>query len=209
MSVTTVSPYPVYRQPLGLPMGSIRATLSLLIVGLFLLLIALPADKPVVIPMFLYFLLAMVLVFFAAHGHSIAPAGVDHPPPLWLPHGTLRGLMTLAFVAVVAWQWKTNPDLLIDRLTPRAEELGQWHSLLLVLAGGFLLGWVVRLSPWRNMYWFQDLRAWIALIAMLLLGAEILIRVFVNPNINDAHNLPLTERVLVGIVSFYFGVRCS
>src|SRR5438132_3646715 len=41
---------PVPRHPLGLPQGSVRAVLSLTIVGLFWLLLLLPADKDVQIP---------------------------------------------------------------------------------------------------------------------------------------------------------------
>jgi hypothetical protein len=209
MSVTVAPSYPVYRQPLGLPAGSIRAALSLLIVGLFLLLLALPSDKQVVIPLYLYFLLCMVLVFFAAHGHSIAPEGVAHPSPWWLPRGTLRLLITLAIIGVVAWQFYVDPEKVIDRVTPHPGQLAQWPYLMMSLVGGFLLGWLIRRGPWRDAYWFQDLRAWIALIAMLILCGEILVRAFINPNIAEGHNVPFMERLLVAIVAFYFGVRCS
>ena len=54
---------PPVRQPLRLPAGSVRALLALLIAGLFWLLLLLPAEKQIPIPLFLYFLAGMVLLF--------------------------------------------------------------------------------------------------------------------------------------------------
>ena len=196
----------VYQSPLGLPPGSIRALLALTVTALFWLLLLLPPDKDVVIPLYLYFLLGLVLIFFASHGSSIGTEG--SPPPWWLPRGTFRWVMVLGTLCVVAWAAHQNRDLLLSRLTPPAEQLPQWPFLLMFMAGGFILGWVIRLGPWRRAFWFQNLQAWVALIAMLLLGAEIVGRVLVAPNILQQPDLRFWERLLVAIVSFYFGVRC-
>ena len=74
-SVADMPPPPVYRHPLGLPAGSVRATLALIIVGLFWLLLVIQPDKPVQVPLYLYFLMGLVLHFFGSHGGTIAPAG--------------------------------------------------------------------------------------------------------------------------------------
>jgi hypothetical protein len=198
---------PVSRHPLGLPQGSVRAVLSLTIVGLFWLLLLLPADINVKIPLYLYFLLGLILLFFASHGRSIAPEGTTHRSPLGLPRGSIRGIILLGTVAVVAWCIHSDRELLIARLTPSPQLLPQWPYLLGALVGGFFLGWIIRLGPWKNLYWFQDVQAWISLIAMVLLGAEIVIRLFIRPNMDQEIDLPLFEKIIVAIVAFYFGVR--
>jgi len=198
---------PVPRHPLGLPQGSVRAVLSLTIVGLFWLLLLLPPDKDVQVPLYLYFLLGLVLVFFASHGRSIAPQGTTHRSPLGLPRGSIRGIIFVGTVAVVAWCIRSDQELLIGRLTPSAAQLPQWPYLLGSLVGGFFVGWIIRLGPWKNLYWFQDLQAWVSLIAIILLGAEIVLRLFVRPNMDQEIDLPLYEKILVAIVAFYFGVR--
>jgi hypothetical protein len=125
-----------------------------------------------------------------------------------LPRGSIRGLILLGTVAVVAWCVHSNRELLIDRLTPNPQQLPLWPYLLGSLMGGFFLGWIIRLGPWKDLYWFQDIQAWISLIAIVLLGAEIVIRLFIRPNMDQEIDLPLFEKILVAIVAFYFGVRC-
>jgi hypothetical protein len=166
-----------------------------------------PQDKLLRVPLFLYFLLGLVLAFFAAHGHTIAPAGTGEPSPWHLPRGVFRVLILLATVAVVGWRWYTDPEGLRDQLTPRQAELSQWPALLLALAGGFGLGWVARLGPWRRSPAFQDIEAWVSLLAMLGLGAEVLLHLFINPNLGQALDLPMWEAILTAVVAFYFGMR--
>jgi len=198
---------PVLRHPLGLPAGSVRAVMSLTIVGLFWLLLLMPPDKGVQVPLYLYFLLGMVLLFFASHGHSIAPQGTSHKSPLGFPKGSIRAIIFLGTAAVIGWCIYSNRGLLLERLTPSGQPLTQWPYLLLALMGGFFLGWLIRLGPWKSLYWFQDIQAWLSLIAMGLLGVDIVIRLFVNPHMEQDFDLPLWEEILVGVVAFYFGVR--
>jgi len=198
---------PIPRHPLNLPPGSVRSVLSLTITGLFWLILLLPEQNPLQVPLYLYCLLGLVLVFFVSHGHSIAPAGSGHRSPLGLPRGSVRGIILLGTAAVIGWCWHSNRELLLQRLKPTPEMLDQWPYLLLALTGGFFFGWIIRLGPWRNWYWFQDVQAWISLIAMAGLGIEMIIRLFINPTLEKDINAPLWEQILVAIVAFYFGVR--
>lgn len=198
---------PVMRHPLGLPAGSVRAVMSLTMVGLFWLLLLMPPDKDVQVPLYLYFLLGLVLLFFVSHGHSIAPQGSSHKSPLGLPKGSIRAIIFLGTAAVIGWCIYSNRGLLMERLTPTGQPLIQWPYLLLSLMGGFFLGWLIRLGPWKGLYWFQDIQAWLSLIAMGLLGVDIVIRLFINPHMEQDFDLPLWEEILVGVVAFYFGVR--
>src|SRR4051812_9424225 len=95
------------RHPLGLPPGSVRATLALMITGLFLLILALPASRAIEVPLFLYFLLSLLLVFVTAHGKTISVAGAPHP--FNLPRATFRLLIVLGIIAVVGWRASSNP----------------------------------------------------------------------------------------------------
>jgi hypothetical protein len=72
--------------------------------------------------------------------------------------------------------------------------------------GGYLLGWVFGLGPRRRTYWFQDIQAWVSLLAMVFLAVEIVMRLFIR-SLNEGKGLPVWEGILVAIISFYFGVR--
>src|SRR5262245_46274622 len=91
------------RPPLGLPPGSIRGLLALQITIIFWVLLLVPNEKFVPIPLNLYFLLAVVMIFFVSHGKSIARKGEATPSPLWLPGGTLRFIILAGTAAVFAY----------------------------------------------------------------------------------------------------------
>jgi len=110
----------VPRPPLGLPPGSIRGLLAIQIAASFWMLLLAPDDKKV--PLNLYFLLSLVMVFFVAHGKSIARRAEPTPSPLWLPGGTLRFLIQAGTAAVFAFLAVKHPDR-FERLTPKPEQL--------------------------------------------------------------------------------------
>jgi hypothetical protein len=197
---------PLHRPPLGLPPGSVRAVITLLIVGLFWALL-LFSDRTEPIPLYLYFLLSLVLVFFVAHGHTIGSPAAGHANPLWLPRGFVRVLIVLGFLASVGWRLYQNPELLQERLTPSPEQLRQWPYLLLALGGGFTVGRLLRLGPWRQTPAFQDILAWVSLVAMVALVAEILLVTFILPGTARRPDLSLWECILTGVVACYFGSR--
>ncbi len=198
---------PVYRHPLGLPAGSVRALIALLIAGQFSLYLLMPSDKVGVVPLHVHGLLALVLVFFVAHGRSIGPGQGRQRSPWGLPRGFIRLLLAAGFVAAVAWLYVQNPELLRKRLTPTSAMLPQWPNVLFSLAAGFGLGLLMRLLPWRNSPGFQDLQAWVSLLAMFGLAAELLIQVFIKPDLGEAIDLALWQNILTGVVAYYFGLR--
>ena len=77
-------------RPLGLPPGSVRGMLSLMIMAMAWLLLLLPDSSSVTLPLNVYCLLPLVLLFFFSHGKSIADSSDPTPSPLYLPGGTLR-----------------------------------------------------------------------------------------------------------------------
>lgn len=198
---------PNFRPPLKLPPGSIRSTLSLLIGGMFWLLV-LFSEQSAKIPLHLYFLLALLLLFVSSRGKSYAQKESDAPGPFWLPGWFFPILIGLGFVGTIGWKWFENPDQLKSFLTPTAEQLKLWPYLLVSVAGGFILGRLLAAGPWQRYPMFRDIQGWVAIIAILALGAEIIILVFIKPTLSTQElNLPMWECILTGIVAAYFGIR--
>ena len=159
------------------------------------------------VPPFLYFLLALILLFFGAHGHTIGRHLGDGRSPLGLPRGTVRALILIGTAAIVGWLYYSKPDQFVERLTPDSHRLSEWPMLVLASIGAFTLGYLVRLGPWRSTPGFQDSLASLSLVAMLGLVAETVIVVFINPNVLTGLDLKVWEGILTAAVAFYFGAR--
>ena len=196
------------RHPLGLPPGSVRAFLALMIAGLFWLLMALPDSYPedAHVPLFLYVLLGLIMLFFSSHGNTIGHH-ITGQSPLYLPRGLLRGFLIVGTAAELGWLYHSHPERLTSRLTPDPKQLEYWPALLMSAFGGFVLGYVVRKGPWRKSPGFQDLLATVSLLAMLGLIAETVLIVFVNPSVVNRIDPLKFEAVLTAIVAFYYGAR--
>jgi hypothetical protein len=206
-SAPSIVPPPAIRHPLGLPAGSIRAVLAVIILLLFLLFLFLPETKHVRVPLALHGALVLVLVFFSAHGKTIRPDGTPGPSPWWLPRGVIRGLLIVAFLGGIAFQYVQNRDLLLARLTPTMDQVSDFPYVLLALGGGFILGWLLARGPWRRAAWFQDVLAWISLLALIGLAAEVLIELFINPQLSESVDTVAWESALTGVLALYFGAR--
>jgi hypothetical protein len=201
----TVAPRP----PLGLPPGSIRGLLALQIAAIFWILLLAPnedLDRVKEIPLNLYFLLAMVLVFFVAHGKSIARRAEPEPSPLWLPGGTLRFLILAGTIAVLVFVKVNHPERL-DRLTPSPKSLEEWKFYLGALGIGFFLGYGTRILPFRHAWMFQAFQAWIAIIAMAILFLHLIFEVIINISMPEPIQAVAWQTAVTGIVAFYFGSR--
>jgi hypothetical protein len=200
----------VLRHPLGLPAGSVRALLTFMILGLIWALLLLPEEKQIKVPLYLYYLMFLILGhFFAAHGHSIANPATSTASPLYLPRGTLRTLIIVGFLGVLGYRYYLHRNI-EDLLNAREPLLAQPYLPLVILTGffvGILLGRLF--SRTLGAPWFQDILAWVALLAALGLGAEVIIQLVINPSLEPDRRLDLHEwhLVLCAIISFYFGAR--
>ncbi len=207
-------PVRTLRQPLGLPAGSVRAILALMILGLVWTLMLLP-EKTGGIPLYLFYLMFLILGhFFAAHGHSIAGPATGHRHPLYLPRGTLRTLIVLGFVAVLARRYFIVGS--VEGLFKLQQPLLDQPSLPIVLVAAFFVGVFVSRVLTRLMVrdgvvspWWQDIQAWIALLATIGLTIEVLIQLVINPSLDpDARiQVPHLQMSLAALVCFYFGAR--
>ena len=196
------------RAPLGLPPGSVRAILSILIAGQFWLLLSLPAHYDrVLIPLNLYFLLSLVMIFFISHGRSIAHvAGTGSP--LYLPRGSIRLGLILGTVAVLFVQHQHDSALLWKRLTPAADQLAYFPQFLLATFAGFLLGTLMRQLPAATSPFAQTLQAWFSIFAAVGMAVELVLQCFVMPQLDrEIGNLPLWQSILTGVMTFYYSVR--
>jgi hypothetical protein len=198
----------VARHPLGLPPGSVRGVLSLLIAIQFWVLLLLPDTVKVPpVPVNLYLLMSLVVIFFVSHGKSIAGRSEPTPSPLNLPGGTLRFIIIGGTIAVVAYLWVNFPDRLANRLRPSAEQIAFWPTIVGAYVGGFLVGFIFKLLPIRNNWLFQAFMAWLSFIAVLMFLIEIFIHAFINTKIEEMIDMRMYEAVVTAITSAYFGMR--
>jgi hypothetical protein len=197
---------------LGLPSGSIRALLAILVFGTVwaLLLVEPSAD----IPDYLRDLLFIVMGHYFAARHRASEAPEPGPPPLFLPRGSVRFLLIAGSIAVAVLLFRRG------QLTSLEQNKG---VVTLLLVGGFLLGVAMNaVAAWwkerghRTPRIVEDLRAIVSLAAaglliflvlnpLLLLVPPIRIDELIPAGIHLGHLGP--EQVLAAVVGFYFGSR--
>ena len=88
---------------MALPAGSIRGLLALQIAIIFWILLIVPSDpeRRIPIPLNLYFLHAMVMMFFVSHGKSIAKRGEPSRRRCGFPAARFRFILLAGTIAVV------------------------------------------------------------------------------------------------------------
>ena len=206
---------PPPRHALGLPAGSIRALLALGVLGLLWLLALRPLQgepgAPYEIKMptaFMDLQILMVLIlahFFAAHGHTIRPTS-DLRSPLGLPRGSVRFILLVGYLGLAAFLYHMKPQFEYPSTSAVV--------LLLILISGFFLGHIVSgavraVSGGTLPFWYQDVEAWVALLAVGSMGVLVIIMLFINPSLplELQIDLRIVEAVLAALVGCYFGAR--
>lgn len=208
-----------HRHPLGLPAGSVRALLTFMILGTVWALLLIPAEKGKV-PLYLGYLMFLVIgSYFGARGSAPKGKGVQESPPLYLPRGSIRFLIILGFAAVCGYGYWKDPSFFENFKYDPAEVAKQGY-LPVVIFGSFFLGSVVTSMAEMVLAgeeglpaWYQDIQAWIAVLAVLAFGAGIIYELIIWPTLKSApidrntlDSLPW-QMILSGIVAFYFGAR--
>lgn len=202
------------RHAFGWPPGSIRSILTLLVVGLVCSLILMAKDakgEVIRIPPYLIYLLFLAVgYYFAARGHG-HPVPKNVPPPLYLPRGSVRLIILVALMATVGWKIVNNDRAVLEQQLRESFETVKEQALLpLVVLGGFFLGVIFRgvvIRGHERSPWAQDLEAWFALIAILLMCVSAMIHLVIKPNLTTPIDLATFEGILAGVVAFYFGIR--
>lgn len=191
----------------GLPAGSVRALLAIVIFGAIWAWLLLRPERDV--PEYLQNLLFIIMGhYFAARKE--ARRGEDFgPPPLYLPTGSVRLILIGGFVVVAFVLFRQDRLWLAD-----ADGETVRHGILtLLLVAGFLLGvtvarlWALLTKNSALPRWLEDLRAFVSIAAALLL----LVLVFEIIDVSNVVPVRLggsgVNGLLAAIVGFYFGSR--
>ena len=152
-------------QPFGLPTGSVRGFMSLMICSFFWLVLLWPGDIQIKPLLGHFFLLALVLMAFAS---SPTPQGDNRTSPFlpWL----LRMLFVGGSIAVVALCLFQFPERLQSRLTPDPEEFKNWWGpFLATMSIGFATGLFIRFVIGREHPVFRTFRSWVSVVGMVML----------------------------------------
>jgi hypothetical protein len=205
------APHAPPRHALGLPAGSVRAVLAFTVLGLIWALMFTQRE----VPLYLQYLMFMILGHYFAARRRPAPADLVEPAPLYLPRGVIRTFIFLGFVGVfvsIWYQHRDNLDELAEEL--KADRLRNKYLPLLMVAAffvGLLAAKAGRLLQKRQAVQarVEDIQAWLSLVAAVLLAVEVVIQLLLNPSLGPERqiHLPHLENVLAAIVGFYFGAR--
>lgn len=203
MSSSNPAATPTEFHPYGLPMGTVRGFLSVLICSFFWIVLLYPGDNPSHAPLAHFFLLTLVFLAFASHPLHEARTSSFLP---WM----MRVIFVGGSAVVLAYVAYKNPGQLASRLTPDKEEITQWPVLLGCLAGGFGAALFVRFILGRNSHTFQTLRAWVGVIAVLVLLSETLLQFVILKDMSEPPSpdaIKVWEGTIIAMVAAYFGCR--
>jgi hypothetical protein len=197
---------------LGLPAGSVRGLLAIVVFGTALGLLALRPTEEV--PDYLRDLLFIIMGHYFASRHQASQVPEPGPSPLFLPNGSVRILLIAGCLGVGALLYSRG------QLTSPGQHPG---VVTLWLVGGFMLG-VSLNALWgsilgrdrRSPRIVEDARALISMAAALALVALVWNRLYVvvSPEQIDQAVAPVfhfgkfrLEHALAAVVGFYFGSR--
>jgi hypothetical protein len=193
------------RHPFGLPLGTVRGFMSLLICVFFWLVLLWPGDGLVRPLLGHFFLLALVLMAFAT---SPSPRAPDDETSAFLPW-FLRLLFVGGSVAVVVYTLVEDPGRLKTRLTPdQAEFANWWGPFLATTFIGFAVGLFLRFVLGRQNPVFRTMRAWLSVVGLMMLALEIgLFVMFTTAENKPVEFLRYWQAIELAFVSAYFGTR--
>jgi hypothetical protein len=199
---------PPKRHALGMPGGSVRSILALLVVALFCGVLLFPsgAAEPQAMPPYLIYLIFLILGhLFASHAHVAA----DHPAPLHMPRGLVRLAIIAALAATLWWKIHNDPEDMLARWNATVELIKIQWFLPLLLLGGFFIGAILHPLIGRDNppVAVQDLQAWLALIAVAALFIAAIVHLIIEPSTSGPVSHPMWETFVAAIIAFYFGAR--
>lgn len=195
---------PVKRHALGLPAGSIRATHTLMIVGLVCAVLLVPTQTLHPMPPYLVYLLFMVLGHYFAHR-----SGSEEHRPLYLPRGCIRFLVAAGLGGTLGWCLYNDPAQLEKQFDMTLDLLKTQPFLPLCILGSFFAGVIIRAIVGRDNppMALQDLEAWLSLMSIVGLGIAGIIHLVIAPSVENTVSLPMWEAILASVIAFYFGER--
>ena len=190
--------------PLGLPTGSVRALLTLIVVAVVVARVALGKSPD---PLWIETLLIALAHYFTSRRFVSLPPDVmlrleqegviaKERHPLYLPKNSIRTIIVGAFIGLGIYLYR-EPQL----VTPEA-------VALLSMVFAYLLGAIVRSISG----WFAKRRSlpitgvWGDIKALIVLGAIVIAAIPVLFDVGIPIS-PLVDRIALGLTLFYFGSR--
>ncbi|HJZ53891.1 MAG TPA: hypothetical protein VKE74_02975 [Gemmataceae bacterium] len=190
------------RHTYGLPAGTVRGFMSVLICSFFWIVLLLPEAKAFTAPLGHFVLFFLVFSAFVSH-----PSRTEEAPLLpWL----MRVIFVGGSIAVLVYVGINYPERITQRLTPNKDEIASWPLLVGMMIGGFALGLIIRVILGHQGNLFQTIRGWLGIIAMLLLVSETVFQFIIRPSMDTPPSpeaLKVWEAIIIGFVSAYFGTR--
>ena len=192
------------RPPLGLPSGSVRALLTLLIVAVVITQVVRGRE---VEPLWTETLMIALAHYFTSRRFiNLAPDVMRRletegrveaeAHPLYLPRHTVRALLILVFVGLAVYLFRQ--DQLLQ--PPALSILGVVFSYMLGILARALLLWWTKGRKTNTIQWWEDIKALVVLLALMLTaGAYLLDRSDLVPH--------QVRNATLGLVLFYFGSR--
>jgi hypothetical protein len=193
--------------PFGLPMGSVRAFMALLILSNFWLVVLWPKDNA---RLFLGHFVMLPLVLY-----SFTLSRETHPGS-WtkriLPF-LLRLIFTAATIGVIVFMIGNGGiESYKERLTPDFKEFQEyWMPFSIALGGGLLMGVLLNALLGPNGSFFRTIRAWLSVVSLVMLASELLLFIIhlstKSPDPGFVEILRNFQMAEIAVVSAYFGTR--
>lgn len=190
--------------PLGLPTGSVRALLTLIVVAVVVARVAIGKSPD---PLWIETLLIALAHYFTSRRFVSLPPDVmlrleqegviaKERHPLYLPKNSIRTIIVGTFVGLGIYLYR-EPRL----VTPEA-------VALLSMVFAYLLGVIVRsISSWFAKRRSQPITGvWGDIKALIVLGAIVVAAVLALFDVG-VQLPPLVDRIALGLTLFYFGSR--
>jgi len=209
MSVEEVAPNQVTastmpRPPLGLPNGSVRALLTLLVVAVVIAQVCRQND---IEPLWTETLMIALAHYFTSRRFiDLPPAIIKHLEaeghvevernPLFLPRHTIRAVILLAFAGLAIYAYRTHQlfDLRVLSI------LGVVFAYLFGILARAVVNWWNKGQKSQSLRGWEDVKAAVVLIVMLYTAGAYLAG---RPELVPHH----LRNAALGLVLFYFGSR--
>lgn len=204
------------RATFGWRPGTVRGLLSLLVLGLLwsVALFSPEWNRDQQIPLvylYLQYLLVLIIAYYFPPVGSVARRSSTDKRILRLWPEIVPWVLVVGSLGLAVWVWQSHREYFYPKV-------GSFMLPLAVLGGffaGHALSWVlILLAGGRLPPWLQDLQAWIALVAMLALVAELMLHLFIIEGITDPKRqeeigttIGKWDGIVAGLVAFYYGAR--
>lgn len=197
-------PTPNPRPPLGLPPGSVRALLTLMVVAVVISVAVRGEEVPLLWTETL--MIALAHYFTSRRFLQLPPEVLQRleddgylareARPLFLPRHTIRSVIILAFVGLAIYLYREGRILQYQSLTVLATVFAYFLG---ILAGLLMRWWQTGRQP-TGARWWNDLKALAALLVTAVVAGFHLA--------GHADLVPrLLENAALGLALFYFGSR--